>query len=48
LLEKVDLAWSNEELRLKHRKKGIEQALKFRWSKTARETLHVYQQALKT
>jgi glycosyltransferase involved in cell wall biosynthesis len=52
LNDKVDLrnklkqVWNNPEIRLKHKQKGIEQALKFNWEKTARETLNVYQKAL--
>lgn len=47
LRDKVDEVWRSEPIRLKYKEKGIEQARKFSWERTARETLHVYQKALK-
>ena len=46
LREKIELVWNDDQLRLTHKEKGIEQARKFRWNKTAEETLKVYQKAL--
>lgn len=46
LREKIELIWNNEQLRLTYKEKGLKQALKFKWSKTAKETLQIYQKAI--
>ncbi|MCD6149787.1 glycosyltransferase family 4 protein [bacterium] len=38
----------NEDLRNQYRQKGLEQARKFDWKKTARETLEVYKEMIRT
>ena len=46
LREKVDSIWNSEQMRIKYKQKGFEQAQKFTWQRTAKETLNVYKKAL--
>jgi glycosyltransferase involved in cell wall biosynthesis len=47
LRTKVEQVWTTEELRMKHKIMGIDQAKKYSWSDTASKTLEVYKKALK-